>query len=63
MKTQLDSRGYYDKLWVTNTCGYTVRAKVALAHETDLYCYTYARGETHYWRWSWPGRFDGLRRC
>ncbi|MEV7013575.1 hypothetical protein [Streptosporangium sp. NPDC051022] len=63
VKTRLDDRGYQDKLWVTNTCDYTVRAKVILAHETDLYCKTYEKGETHYWAWAWPGRFDGLGSC
>ncbi|NUW46143.1 hypothetical protein [Nonomuraea rhodomycinica] len=61
--TRLDSSGYTDKLWVTNNCRYSVRAKVVLAHETDLSCWTYGRGTTKYWSWGWPGRFDGLHDC
>ncbi|MCP2352007.1 hypothetical protein [Nonomuraea roseoviolacea] len=61
--TRLDSSGYTDKLWVTNNCRYSVRAKVVLAHETDLSCWTYGRGTTKYWSWGWPGRFDGLANC
>jgi hypothetical protein len=63
VRTQLNDKGYTDRLTVTNTCKSLQRVKVVIANDTDKACRSFGPGFSYKYNWSYPGRFDKLVPC